>query len=128
VDDYPVLHVTAVTQRREPIYPATLVGRPPMEDYWMGKATERLFLPLMKLFLSEIVDVHMPAEGVFHNLVLVSIKKRFPGHPRKVINGLWGLAFGPIAHGRDRNESTLFFTAGIAEESHGLLGKITVGH
>jgi 4-hydroxy-3-polyprenylbenzoate decarboxylase len=62
-----------------------------MEDYWMGKATERLFLPLMRLFLSEIVDVAMPVEGVFHNLVFVSIRKRFPGHPRKVINGLWGL-------------------------------------
>jgi len=91
VDDYPVMHVTALTHRRAPIYPATLVGRPPMEDYWMGKATERLFLPLMQLFLGEIVDVAMPPEGVFHNLVLVSIKKRFPGHPRKVINGLWGL-------------------------------------
>ena len=91
VDNYPVLHVTAITMRREPIYPATLVGLPPMEDYWMGKATERLFLPLMRLFLSEIVDVNMPAEGVFHNLILVSIKKRFPGHARKVINGLWGL-------------------------------------
>jgi 4-hydroxy-3-polyprenylbenzoate decarboxylase len=97
VDDYPVMHITAVTHRREPIYPATLVGRPPMEDYWMGKATERLFLPLMKLFLSEIVDVHMPAEGVFHNLVLVSIKKRFPGHPRKVINGLWGMGLMMLA-------------------------------
>jgi 4-hydroxy-3-polyprenylbenzoate decarboxylase len=97
VDDYPVLHITAVTRRRAPIYPATLVGRPPMEDYWMGKATERLFLPLMKLFLSEIVDVHMPAEGVFHNLVLVSIRKRFPGHPRKVINGLWGLGLMMLA-------------------------------
>ena len=91
VADYPVMYVTAITHRRNPIYPATVVGRPPMEDFWMGKATERLFLPLMRLFLSEIVDVAMPAEGVFHNLVLVSIRKRFPGHPRKVINGLWGL-------------------------------------
>ncbi len=91
VADYPVMHITAITHRRQPIYPATLVGRPPMEDYWMGKATERLFLPLMRLFLSEIVDIAMPAEGVFHNLVFVSIRKRFPGHPRKVINGLWGL-------------------------------------
>jgi 4-hydroxy-3-polyprenylbenzoate decarboxylase len=86
-----VLHVTAITHRRQPIYPTTVVGIPPMEDYWMGKATERLFLPLMKLFLGEIVDVNMPAEGVFHNLIFVSIKKRFPGHARKVINGLWGL-------------------------------------
>ena len=91
VEAYPVLHVTAVTRRRHPIYPATVVGMPPMEDYWMGKATERLFLPLMRLFMGEIVDVAMPREGVFHNLVLVSIRKRYPGHARKVINGLWGL-------------------------------------
>ncbi len=90
-DDYPVLHVTAITHRKKPIYPTTVVGIPPMEDYWMGKATERLFLSLIQLFLSEIVDVNMPAEGVFHNLIFVSIKKRFPGHVRKVINGLWGL-------------------------------------
>ena len=91
VEDYPVLHVTAVTHRARPIYPATVVGMPPMEDYWMGKATERLFLPLMKLFMGEILDVSMPAQGVFHNLALVSIHKRYPGHARKVINGLWGL-------------------------------------
>jgi 4-hydroxy-3-polyprenylbenzoate decarboxylase len=97
VAEYPVMHLTAVTHRRDPIYPATLVGRPPMEDYWMGKATERLFLPLMKLFMSEIVDVAMPAEGVFHNLVLVSIRKRFPGHARKVINGMWGLGLLMLA-------------------------------
>jgi 4-hydroxy-3-polyprenylbenzoate decarboxylase len=91
IDDYPVLRVTAVTHRRDAIYPATVVGIPPMEDYWMGKATERLFLPLIQLFASEIVDWQMPAEGVFHNLVLVSIKKRFPGQARKVINALWGM-------------------------------------
>ena len=90
-EPYPVMHVTAITHRKNPIYPTTIVGIPPMEDYWMGKATERLFLPLMKMFLPEIVDVNMPAEGVFHNLVIVSIRKRFPGHARKVINGLWGL-------------------------------------
>jgi 4-hydroxy-3-polyprenylbenzoate decarboxylase len=97
VADYPVMHVTALTHRRDPIYPATVVGRPPMEDYWMGKATERLFLPLMRLFLSEIVDLAMPPEGVFHNLVFVSIRKRFPGHPRKVVNGLWGLGLLMLA-------------------------------
>jgi len=96
-EPYPVMHVTAITHRRDPIYPTTVVGRPPMEDYWMGKATERLFLPLMRLFLPEIVDVNMPAEGIFHNLVLVSIKKRFPGHPRKVINGLWGMGLMMLA-------------------------------
>jgi 4-hydroxy-3-polyprenylbenzoate decarboxylase len=97
VDDYPVLHVTAITHRRRPIYPTTIVGIPPMEDYWMGKATERLFLSLMKLFMGEVVDVNMPPEGIFHNLVLVSIKKRFPGHARKVINGLWGLGLMMLA-------------------------------
>ena len=91
IEPFPVFHVTAITHRKDPIYPATIVGIPPMEDVWMGKATERLFLPLMRLFLPEIVDVNMPAEGVFHNLVLVAIKKRYPGHARKVINGLWGL-------------------------------------
>jgi len=92
VEPFPVFHVTAITQREKPIYPTTIVGIPPMEDVWMGKATERLFLPLIRLFLPEIIDISLPAEGVFHNLVLVSIKKRYPGHARKVIFGLWGLA------------------------------------
>jgi 4-hydroxy-3-polyprenylbenzoate decarboxylase len=90
-DTFPTFHVTAITHRKDPVYPAIVVGKPPMEDYWMGKATERLFLPLMKIFMGEIVDVNMPAEGVFHNLIIVSIKKRFPGHPFKVCYGLWGL-------------------------------------
>ncbi len=90
-DPYPVFHVTCITQRKKPIYPAALVGRPPMEDYWMGKVTERVFLPLMKLVLPEVVDINMPAEGSFHNLVIVSIKKEFPGHGKKVMHGLWGL-------------------------------------
>ncbi len=96
-DLFPTFHVTAITRRRDAIYPATVVGRPPMEDYWLGKATERLFLPLMRLFLGEIVDINMPAEGVFHNLVIVSIKKRFPGQPHKVIYGLWGLGLMMLA-------------------------------
>lgn len=90
-DYYPVMHITAITHRVDAIYPTTIVGKPPMEDVWMGKATERLFLPLMKLFQSEIVDVNMPAEGAFHNLVIVSIKKRYPGQPRKVMYGIWGM-------------------------------------
>jgi 4-hydroxy-3-polyprenylbenzoate decarboxylase len=97
IELFPVFHVTAITHRRKPIYPATIVGVPPMEDRWMGKATERLFLPLIQTFLPEIVDVNMPAEGAFHNLVLVSIKKRYPGHARKVIFGLWGLALLSLA-------------------------------
>ena len=90
-DLFPVFHVTAVTRRRDAVYPTTVVGKPPMEDYWMGKATERLFLPLLKLFLGEVVDYNMPAEGVFHNLVVVSIRKRYPGHPQKTMFGIWGL-------------------------------------
>ena len=97
VEPFPVFHITAITHRRDPIYPATIVGIPPAEDVWMGKATERLFLPLIRLFLPEVQDICMPAEGVFHNLVLVSIKKRFPGHARKVIFGLWGLALLSLA-------------------------------
>jgi 4-hydroxy-3-polyprenylbenzoate decarboxylase len=99
VERFPAFHVTAITRRSEPIYPATVVGIPPMEDYWMGKATERLFLPLVQLFLPEVVDFAMPAPGVFHNLVLVSIEKRFPGHARKVMHGLWGLALLSLAKG-----------------------------
>ena len=90
-DYYPVMHVTAITHRHDAIYPTTIVGKPPMEDAWMGKATERLFLPLIKMFQSEVVDINMPAEGAFHNLVIVSIKKRYPGQPRKVMYGLWGM-------------------------------------
>jgi 4-hydroxy-3-polyprenylbenzoate decarboxylase len=97
VEPFPVFHVTAITRREDPIYPATVVGIPPMEDYWMGKATERLFLPLLQIFLPEVVDFAMPPPGVFHNLVIVSIRKRFPGHARKVIHGLWGLALLSLA-------------------------------
>ena len=90
-DDYPVFHVTAITRRLEAIYPTTIVGKPPMEDYWLGGATGRIFLPLMKMQLPEIVDVHMPAEGVFHNMVIVSIRKSYPYHARKVMFALWGM-------------------------------------
>ena len=79
---YPVFHLTAVTRRRDAIYPTIVVGRPPMEDYWLGKATERMFLPLIRMTLPEIVDMNMPAEGVFHNLVIVSVRKRYPGQAR----------------------------------------------
>ncbi len=90
-DDYPVFHITCITQRRDPIYATTIVGPPPMEDFYMGKAIERIFLPLMRLQLPEIRDVSMPAEGVFHNLMLVSIRKSYPGHARKVMHAIWGL-------------------------------------
>src|SRR5438045_6758650 len=83
-DEYPVFHLTCVTHRKEPIYATTIVGKPPMEDAYMGKAVERIFLPLMKLTLPEIVDVNLPIEGVFHNLMLLSVKKSYPGQARKV--------------------------------------------
>ena len=95
--DYPVFHLQAVTQRKQPIYPTTIVGRPPQEDYWLGKATERIFLPIIRLLLPEVVDMNMPAEGVFHNLVIVSIRKRYPGHARKVMYALWGLGLMMLA-------------------------------
>jgi 4-hydroxy-3-polyprenylbenzoate decarboxylase len=89
-DEYPVFHVTCVTQRKEPVYATTIVGPPPMEDYYMGKAIERIFLPLLQMQLPEVRDMVMPAEGVFHNLMLVSIRKSFPGHARKVMHAIWG--------------------------------------
>jgi 4-hydroxy-3-polyprenylbenzoate decarboxylase len=96
-DLYPQVHVTAITMRESPIFPATIVGRPPMEDYYLGHATERIFLPLLKLTIPEIVDYHMPAEGIFHNLVFVSIKKEYPGQAYKVMNALWGQGLMSLA-------------------------------
>ena len=90
-EEYPVFHLTCVTHRKNPIYPATIVGKPPMEDCYLGKATERIFLPLVKSQLPEIVDMNLPVEGIFHNLAFVSIKKRYPMQARKVISALWGL-------------------------------------
>ncbi len=90
-DEYPVFHVTCVTHRKNPIYATTIVGKPPMEDAWMGKAVERIFLPLMKLTIPELVDVNLPLEGVFHNLMIVSIRKSYPGQARKVMNAIWSL-------------------------------------
>jgi 4-hydroxy-3-polyprenylbenzoate decarboxylase len=90
-DNFPAFHLTCITRRRDPIYVSTVVGPPPMEDYWMGYAVERLFLPLMRKQLPEVVDMHMPAAGVFHNLLIVSIRKGYPGHARSVMNAIWGL-------------------------------------
>jgi 4-hydroxy-3-polyprenylbenzoate decarboxylase len=90
-DDYPVFHLTSITRRKNPIYPATIVGKPPMEDFFLGKATERLFLPLIKLYLPEVVDINLPCEGVFHNCLICSIKKEYPGQVRKVASALWGM-------------------------------------
>ncbi|MBI5015406.1 MAG: menaquinone biosynthesis decarboxylase [Deltaproteobacteria bacterium] len=89
-EPYPVFHVTAVTHRREPIYSATVVGIPPMEDAWLGWATERLFLPLLKTQWPEVVELHLPAEGVFHNLCLASLDKTYPLQARRLFQGFWG--------------------------------------
>ena len=90
-DSYPVFHVTCITQRKNPVYATTIVGPPPMEDFYMGRAIERIFLPLMRLQLPEVRDICMPAEGIFHNLILVSIRKTYPGQARKVMHAIWGL-------------------------------------
>jgi len=90
-DLYPVFHVTCITYRKDPIYAATIVGKPPQEDAYMGKAVERIFLPLMKLTIPELIDINLPIEGVFHNLMIVSIRKSYPGQARKVMNAIWSL-------------------------------------
>ena len=90
-DEYPVFHLTAITHRKKPIYAATIVGKPPMEDAWMTKAVERIFLPAMKMSIPEIVDINLPPEGVAHNLMLVSIRKSYAGQARKVMNAIWSL-------------------------------------
>jgi 4-hydroxy-3-polyprenylbenzoate decarboxylase len=90
-DQYPTFHVTCITHRRDPTYAATVVGKPPMEDAWLGKATERIFLPILRAMLPEVVDMNLPVEGGFHNLAIVSIRKTYPGQAKKVMNALWGL-------------------------------------
>lgn len=96
-DRFPYFHVERITLRKGAVYPSTIVGRPPMEDFYLGGATERIFLPLLKMTMPEIVDYHMPAEGIFHNLVLVSMRKEYPGHAYKVMNGLWGQGLMSLA-------------------------------
>ena len=91
VDDYPVLHITAITHRRDAVYPCTVVGLPPMEDFYMGSASVQIFLPVFKMNFPEIVDIALPAEGVFHNLVFVSIRKQYPWQAFKIMHGLWGM-------------------------------------
>jgi 4-hydroxy-3-polyprenylbenzoate decarboxylase len=90
-DNYPAFHLTAITHRREAVYPATIVGIPPMEDFYIGTASVRLFLPIFKMNFPEIVDMALPAEGVFHNLVFVSIRKAYPMQAYKIMHGLWGM-------------------------------------
>jgi 4-hydroxy-3-polyprenylbenzoate decarboxylase len=98
-EQFPVFNVTAVTMRRDAIYPSIVVGKPPQEDAWLGKATERIFLPAVKLTVPEIVDYDLPVAGAFHNLAIVSIKKAFPGHARKVMNAIWGLGMLSLTKG-----------------------------
>jgi 4-hydroxy-3-polyprenylbenzoate decarboxylase len=88
---YPAFHVTCVTHRKDPIYLTTIVGPPPQEDYWIGHAIERVFLPVMRMQYPEIVDVAMPAEGIFQNLMIVAIRKSYPGHARKIMSAIWSL-------------------------------------
>jgi 4-hydroxy-3-polyprenylbenzoate decarboxylase len=90
-DLYPVFHVSCITHRKDPIYATTIVGKPPQEDAYMGKAVERIFLPAMKLTIPELVDINLPVEGIFHNLMIVSIRKSYPGQARKVMNAIWSL-------------------------------------
>ena len=90
-DYYPVFHITKLTRRKKPVYPATIVGRPPMEDCYLGKATERIFLPLLRMQCPEIIDIDFPLEGVFHNCVIISIDKKYPGQAFKVMNHVWGM-------------------------------------
>lgn len=89
-DPYPIFHVTAITRRRDAIYPSTIVGPPPMEDEFLGKATERIFLPMIQMVHGEIVDYNLPVEAAFHNLAIVSIKKQFPFHAKKLFQSIWG--------------------------------------
>ncbi len=90
-EPYPVFHITAITHRKDAVYPATIVGKPPMEDFYIGGASVKLFLPIFKMNFPEIVDIALPAEGVFHNLVFVSIKKTYPMQAYKIMHGLWGM-------------------------------------
>ncbi|MEI6715934.1 MAG: menaquinone biosynthesis decarboxylase [Verrucomicrobiota bacterium] len=91
IDSYPVLHITAITHRQDAVYPCTIVGIPPMEDFYMGTASVRIFLPVFRMNFPEIVDMALPAEGVFHNLVFVSIRKQYPWQAYKIMHGLWGM-------------------------------------
>ena len=98
-EQFPVFNVTAITMRRDAIYPSIVVGKPPQEDAWLGKATERIFLPAVKMTVPEIVDYDLPVAGAFHNLCIVSIKKAFPGHARKVMHAIWGLGMLSLTKG-----------------------------
>lgn len=91
VDDYPTFHLTGMSMREQAVYSTTIVGIPPMEDFQLGKATERIFLPLIKTTLPDLVDMNLPLEGVFHNCAIVSVEKRYPGHAKKLMSAIWGM-------------------------------------
>ena len=99
VERFPVFNLTAVTMRNDAVYPSIVVGKPPQEDAWLGKATERIFLPAVRMTVPEIVDYDLPVAGAFHNLCIVSIRKAFPGHARKVMNAIWGLGMLSLTKG-----------------------------
>jgi 4-hydroxy-3-polyprenylbenzoate decarboxylase len=90
-EPFPIFRLTAITMRRDAIYPSIVVGKPPQEDAWLGKATERIFLPAIRMSVPELVDYDLPVAGAFHNCCIVSIRKRFPGHAQKVMHAIWGL-------------------------------------
>jgi 4-hydroxy-3-polyprenylbenzoate decarboxylase len=98
-EPFPVLHVTAITMRRDAVYPSIIVGVPPQEDVWLGKATERMFLPAIRMTMPELVDYDLPFQGAFHNLAIVSIRKAFPGHARKVMHAIWGTGLLSLTKG-----------------------------
>src|SRR6185437_15366872 len=98
-EPFPVVHVTAVTMRRDAIYPSIIVGVPPQEDAWLGKATERLVLPALRMTMPELVDYDLPVAGAFHNLCIVAIRKAFPGHAKKVMHAIWGLGMLSLTKG-----------------------------
>jgi 4-hydroxy-3-polyprenylbenzoate decarboxylase len=99
VEPFPVLHVTAITTRRDAIYPSIIVGVPPQEDVWLGKATERLFLPAIRMTMPEVVDYDLPVMGAFHNLAIVSVRKAFPAHAKKVMHAVWGTGLLSLTKG-----------------------------
>ena len=96
-EEFPLFRISAITMRRDAIYPSIVVGKPPAEDEWLAKATERIFLPAIRMSVPEIVDYDLPTAGAFHNCVLVSIRKRYPGHARKVMHAVWGLGLLSLA-------------------------------
>src|SRR4051794_21883895 len=137
-EQFPVFNVTAITMRKDAIYPSIVVGKPPQEDAWLGKATERIFLPAVKMTVPEIVDYDLPVAGAFHNLCLVSIKKAFPGHAQKVMHAIWGLGMLSLTKGivvvdehvdvHDYGEVMFYVGANVAPKRDVLLSEGPLDH